>query len=319
MATQKVDDAQIIEGWKHTPSTTALARKLGISQRVMASRLGKLRAKGVVLPCPDTRSPHYGEVYRQKEEYPPRLAVKVDTGYVLVGSDAHYGPETSTAHKAFVKLCRELKPIGVVMNGDVFDGASVSRWPRMGWEQRLTVKQELEAVDKHMSQIEDVVKGGFKVWTLGNHCARYELRLAQSAPEYEGVPGFTLKEHFPLWRPCWSIWINDDVVVKHRFKGGIHATHNNTLWAGKTMVTGHLHSLKVTPLSDYNGTRWGVDTGTLAEPYGGVFEGYMEDSPRNWRSGFIVLSFHKGRLLWPEVVDVLEEGKVSFRGKVIEV
>jgi hypothetical protein len=49
---------------------------------------------------------------------------------------------------------------------------------------------------------------------------------------------------------------------KHRMKGGIHAAHNNTLHAGTTMVTGHLHSVKVTPFSDYNGTRWDVDTGT---------------------------------------------------------
>jgi hypothetical protein len=34
--------------------------------------------------------------------------------------------------------------------------------------------------------------------------------------------------------------------IKHRFKGGMHAPQNNTLWAGVTMVTGHLHSQKVT-------------------------------------------------------------------------
>ena len=56
--------------------------------------------------------------------------------------------------------------------------------------------------------------------------------------------------------------VNGNVVIKHRMKGGIHAAHKNTLHAGTTMVTGHLHSLKVTPFSDYNGTRWGVDTGT---------------------------------------------------------
>jgi hypothetical protein len=202
------------------------------------------------------------------------------------------------------------------MNGDLFDGAAVSRWPRIGWEARPTVKQELDAVKERLTEIEDVIKGE-KIWTLGNHDARYELRLAQAAPEYEGVMGFTLKEHFPLWKPCWSIWAND-TVIKHRFKGGIHATHNNAVNAGKSIVTGHLHSLKVTPFSDYTGTRFGVDCGTMADAYGGAFEGYMEDSPRSWRSGFVVLTFHRKRLLWPELVHVLEEGKVEFRGKVYE-
>lgn len=107
--------------------------------------------------------------------------------------------------------------------------------------------------------------------------------------------------------------------MKHRYKGGLHATHNNTMWAGKTMVTGHLHSLKVTPLTDYNGTRWGVDSGTLAEPYGPQFRDYTETNPLNWRPGFVVLTFQSGQLLDPELVRVRSEGEVVFRGKVIEV
>jgi hypothetical protein len=91
------------------------------------------------------------------------------------------------------------------------------------------------------------------------------------------------------------------------------------LWSGKTIVTGHLHSLRVTPLSDYTGTRYGVDCGTLADPYGPQFTHYTEDNPVNWRSGFVVLTFYRGRLLWPEVVHVIDEGQVTFRGKVYEV
>jgi hypothetical protein len=149
--------------------------------------------------------------------------------------------------------------------------------------------------------------------------SRYESRLAAIAPEYARVHGVHLKDHFPDWTPCWSVWINNDVVIKHRFKSGIHATHNNALWSGKTIVTGHLHSLRVTPLSDYTGTRYGVDCGTLADPYGPQFVHYTEDNPVNWRSGFVVLTFYRGRLLWPEVVHVIDEGQVTFRGRVYEV
>ena len=102
-------------------------------------------------------------------------------------------------------------------------------------------------------------------------------------------------------------------------RGGIHATRNNTLNAGTTIVTGHLHSLKVTPLTDYRGNRWGVDTGTLADPNGPQFVDYLEDNSTDWRSGFVVLTFHQGRLLWPEVVYVLDDTHVSFRGRIIEV
>jgi hypothetical protein len=111
----------------------------------------------------------------------------------------------------------------------------------------------------------------------------------------------------------------NDVCIKHRWKGGVHATHNNTLGAGTSIVTGHLHSLKVSAYTDYNGTRYGVDTGTLAEIDGDMFMNYTEDNPKNWRSGFAVLSFHKGKLLPPELVEVIEDGMVAFRGQVYEV
>jgi hypothetical protein len=41
--------------------------------------------------------------------------------------------------------------------------------------------------------------------------------------------------------------VNDSVMVKHRWKGGIHATHNNAVESGVSFCTGHLHSAKVTP------------------------------------------------------------------------
>lgn len=243
-------------------------------------------------------------------------------GIALVGSDAHYWPgAASTAHRAFCKLAAELKPSVVVMNGDASDGASISRWPRIGWDRKPGVQDELEACKKRMGEIEEAAGTKNLYWPLGNHDSRYETFLASKVPEFEGVEGFQLKSHFPLWSPCWSLWINDDVVVKHRYKGGIHAAHNNTIWSGKTMVTGHLHSLKVTPFSDYNGTRWGIDCGTLAEVQGPQFTDYTEDNPLNWRSGFVVLTFWNGKLLDPELVRVMDEqkGLAVFRGQVIEV
>jgi hypothetical protein len=84
------------------------------------------------------------------------------------------------------------------------------------------------------------------------------------------------------------------------------------------MVTGHLHSSKVTPYTDYNGTRYGVDTGCLADPYGPQFE-YTEDNPRNWRSGFAVLRFHEGKLLQPQLVIVHDSNHVDYCGQLIKV
>jgi hypothetical protein len=237
----------------------------------------------------------------------------------LVGSDCHYWPgPPSLMHRAFVRFCKEYKPRIVVMNGDVCDFGQISRHPPIGWEKLPEVQEEIEAAKERLHEIEKAAFRAEKIWTLGNHDSRFETRLATQAPQYAKVHGVHLSDHFPLWAPCWSVFINDDVVIKHRFKGGMHATHNNALWSGRSMVTGHLHSQRISPLTDYNGDRWGVDTGCIADPAHRAFLDYTEDSPKNWRDGFCVLTFRGGRLMPPELVSRWDEDHIVFRGEVIE-
>jgi len=217
----------------------------------------------------------------------------------------------------------ELKPHIVVANGDIFDGSSISRHARINWSAVPNVQQELQACQEALKEIEDACEKARHhtqlIWPLGNHDSRFESRLSEAASQFEGVVGMALKDHFPKWHPCWSCWLSDSVVIKHRYKNGVHATHTNTLNAGVTTVTGHLHSLKVTPFGDYNGTRWGVDTGTLAEIDGPQFIDYLEDGPVNWRSGFAVITMKDGKPLWPELVSKYAEGIINFRGQLIDV
>lgn len=310
-----LSDAEFVRLFeKH--GAAGMARRLGISARSVHERRRSIESRmRIVIRSPSGYSPTAG-----LEEHPARRYEQVKDSVILVGSDAHYWPGiVSTAHRAFVRFARELQPQIIVKNGDVMDFPSISRHAMIGWEERPRVVDEIEAAKERLQEIEDACKNAKLYWPLGNHDGRFETRLATQAPEYAKVNGVHLKDHFPRWRPCWSLWVNDDVVIKHRIKGGIHATRNNTLLAGKTTVTGHLHSLQVRPHSDYNGTRFGVDCGTLADPYGPQFVNYTEDNPVDWRSGFVVLTIHKGRLLWPEVVDVIGDGQVSFRGRVYEV
>jgi hypothetical protein len=250
-----------------------------------------------------------------------RIHIKAKDGHVIVFSDAHYWPgDPTTAHRALVHFTRKLQPIAVICNGDAVDMAAASRHPPIGWEKQPTVQQEIEAAQDRLHEVMEAGAMDTKyIWNLGNHDARFETRLASVAPEYALVAGIHLHDHFPLWDRAWSTWINDEVVIKHRFKGGLHAPWNNTMNAGKTMVTGHLHSAKVHPFTDYNGTRFGVDTGCLADPFGKQFTNYTEDNPRNWVSAFGVLTFNDGKLLWPELVVVWDKDTVQFRGELIRV
>ena len=313
------NDNEFIEIWNTHKSAKKMSDAIGMDVRQILRRRKKIEDKsGVAL----VSSHKTASVNRP--ENPVRKELGIENGVVLVFSDAHFWPGIhTTAYKGVLWAIKEFQPKAIIANGDVFDGASVSRFPRIGWDSTPSIIQELKACEIALGEIEETAKKARHnvnlVWTMGNHDARFENRLAANAPQYEFVKGFSLKDHFPAWHPCWSCWPTDEVVVKHRWKGGIHATHNNTSMSGKSMVTGHLHSLKVTPFADYNGTRYGVDTGTLAEPDGPQFINYLEDGPTNWRSGFAILTFHEGKLLWPELVHKWSEGKIEFRGKVYDV
>jgi hypothetical protein len=320
MVARKVDDNEILGAWEQTPSSTELAVRLGIAKRTMDARIAKLRAKGHSLPARDRRSPHYGRDVAGLNNHPAAINLGIEDGEVLIGSDSHYWPGiVSTAHKAFVEMAKDRKPKIIIKNGDEADFPQISRHAPIGWESRPKLSEEVDNLKAMLSEIEKVSPNSRRLWPLGNHDARFETRLATQAPEYANIHGVHLKDNFELWEPCWAVFINSDTVIKHRMRGGMHATRNNTLNAGRTMVTGHLHSLKVTPLSDYNGTRWGVDCGTMADPYGPQFYNYTELNPLDWRSGFVLLTFNKGRLLWPETVWVSGQDEVQFRGQTLRV
>jgi len=313
-AHQVLDEDTFIEEF-YKMGAAAMSRKHQIDVRgIHHRRRGIEKRRGIVL-TPPSRGGHV----QQLDKHPASIQLGIQDGIILVGSDAHYWPGiVSTAHRAFVEFCKEYKPKVVVMNGDVMDFPSISRFEAsswLDWENRPSVADEIENAAAMLEEIKKASKGARHIFPLGNHDARLETRIASKAPELAKMKGVHLKDHFPDWEPCYAALVNNDTVIKHRMKGGIHATRNNTLNAGRTMVTGHLHSMKVTALSDYNGTRWGVDCGTMADPYGPQFSNYVELNPLDWRSGFCLLTIKKGKLLWPELVWVSGPGTIQFRGK----
>lgn len=311
---QKYTDQEFIDCWNENKSASKVAKVLGMGVRAVNSRRRALENRYRIRL--QSASPHAQEYYVR--DHMSRMDVDIENATIFVASDAHYWPgESSEAHKAFVRLIKKTKPDIIVMNGDAFDGATISRFGKIGFATHdiPSVKQELEAVSDRLGEIEKVAGNAKLIFTMGNHDMRFENRLANTVPEFEGVAGFSLKEHFPRWLFCMSVFVNKNLMIKHRYHNGVHATWNNSLKSGVSMVTGHLHRLQATIVSDYNGTRWGVDTGTLSDTEGDHMS-YGEDNPKNHCSGFAVLTVVNGRLIQPEFCAVLD-GVPYFRGKPV--
>jgi hypothetical protein len=321
--TETCSDTEFIQLWGQLQSATRISEHLGVSIRAVHSRRRWIENHyHMTLGSSDHRGFKYDR--NRPKSFSPlkQIDLGILDGTIIVFSDAHFllGQRT-TAFKGLLWAIQEFKPKAVICNGDAFDGATISRHDVTDQPQSSVI-QELKACQGALGEIEETAKAERHnvklLFTFGNHDVRFANRLAQHAPQFKDVHGFKLTDHIPDWEFCWAVWPTPEVIIKHRYKGGIHATHNATLNAGVSCVTGHLHSLKVTPFSDYNGTRYGVDTGTLAEIDGPQFT-YAELNPSNHRSGFAVLNFFNGELLWPELVAKHSEDHIQFRGDVIDV
>ena len=321
-----ITDAQFIECWTKLGSPTLVGKELKMNPRSALNRRASIVAKhGLELPTHSSLRDKKKEKPKKIDQAPHNVRRGIDIDKVkrvIVFSDAHFTDTTTTAFKALLMMIDTFKPEVIICNGDAFDGQVLSRFPSINYDAKPSVLEELKYCREHLDEIEKHRPSGCRlIWTLGNHDMRYEAWLVNKVPEYSGVDGFSLKYHFPNWETCWSFWIGEETVVKHRYKGGRTAGYSNLMAAGNTnIITGHTHVLCVSPISGYQGTFFGVQTGCLADPMSSTFE-YCEDSPKDWRSGFVMLSFDQGRMLMPELIMVSDEqnGEFEFRGCINKV
>ena len=307
-------EEEFIAIWRELGSPTLVAERLGISIRNVYTRRNDIQSRlKIELPTDDLRT-------RPSIVIPPdhkRVEATI-TGSVVIFSDAHFYPGyDGVGYQALLEIIKDIKPKLIIANGDILDAASMSSFSPMGWHKPPTLKQELDAVQAAMTGIQKAARGAYLHRTIGNHDIRFEKRLAAAVPEIRDVYGMSLKDHLPHWKESWSVFINKNTIVKHRYHSGIHSTYNNVLRSGINMICGHTHMLEVKPFGDYRGRRYGVATGMLADPKSDAFH-YLEDAPTTWCQGFAVISFDsEGRMAPPELCEVIE-GRAFFRGQIVK-
>lgn len=249
-----------------------------------------------------------------------QLKMNIDDGTVVIFSDAHLHPSRgySIAAKALIKLVEELKPYAIIDNGDLLDFSSISRHDPLGWDDSVTIADELDIGFKFLSELKEKSPSSRCISLQGNHTDRMDKFLVKHCPQFKGLKGFKYSDQLPEgWEYSLSAMINDDTIILHQFHGGVHSAYNNVVKSGLNILTGHTHILECKPFTDYKGTRYGIQTGTLADPKENPFFDYTLGTPLNWQSGFVILTFIHGKLQQPELATVNSDNNVFFRGKNI--
>lgn len=321
----KKRDELFIETWnKSGGSPTIVGQELGITLRAVLARRNRIEERHKTLLVSNN---HLAIKHK------PELAIaiinsrrdvnriEIQDGIILVGSDAHYAPGViPIAHKALCNLIVDLgsQVKAVVLNGDILDGGAITKHGRIRWKQPPSVKDELDAVIARTTDIEQAVAPGTHLMrTYGNHCARFESRLSAMVPQFEGVAGFTLRDHLPKWEDSDRIDVNEDMAIIHDWHSGIHSGWNDVLKGGCHTVTGHTHELGAKAHKGFKGVHYGIKTGMLADETQEQFDYRVGKPGFNWQSGFAVLTWRNGMLLHPEFCAVRDDGNAYFRGKLM--
>ena len=131
-----------------------------------------VRATGRVLSMPPStvqarldmiqlRYPEMWELYEKSNDgitaqwlYPQVLTGELVDGCIIIGGDAHIWPGVDTIMmKAFVKVAKQIKPKMICLNGDIIDGARVSRHGSTLGSAAPKVSAEIDAAKAWMDQL----------------------------------------------------------------------------------------------------------------------------------------------------------------------
>jgi hypothetical protein len=317
-------DAEFLALWhQFKGSSVAMQKALNIDVANVYRRRRRIEKRlGQALLCHSPQSPD-AVLIGPENTYIRKNSATLTDGVIVVFTDAHIHPGVqTTAQRALLKLLPKIKPDIVVDNGDSFDGGQISRHDRIGWDRRPTVQEELQANGEFHDAVRRAAKGAKFFWNWGNHDMRYPTRLAAQVPEFMGVAGMRLEDHFPEWHFGICLTINPEdrcpLLIKHRYRGGDHADWNNTMRAGIHIGTGHDHQMGARRFADKRGVRWGMRFGTLSDADLPIFD-YQEANPSQQVSGFGVLKYKNSRLMCPQFCEVIADGRVEYMGEEYEV
>ena len=182
-----------------------------------------------------------------KTDYTP---YKINQSKVLIISDLHFPYQDNQAIRLAIKYGKEQNVNCILINGDLFDFAGISRHEK-DWRQR-SVYEEFEAVRLFLNSLRKHFPKTKIVYKLGNHDERWEKWLFLRAPEIFDDPEFKLESRLRLGELKIDI-VKDKLPIKigkltvlhgHELaggSGGVNPARATFLKTLDSVLVGHYH------------------------------------------------------------------------------
>jgi len=275
----------------------------------------------------------YQERYIHPHVYEPAERELTGTELVLSISDTHATFLSPFVWHAFLRACIMLEPDYIVLNGDILEGADISRHPKIpGWSVPLQV--EFDFAREMFRQLREVAPDAEIIWTAGNHgLDRIAAYCSQVAPALAGLRnlrfdklagvddyGVKLAQAGSIMSPQGTegdlpgIMIHDYLIHHGTLLG--QTPHLSELRkALRSGQSGHVHRAGISMMSHEGASISWMSTPMGCTPRAG--RAYMKGRHTGWQMGFGVAFLHPGGRVHQYPV-ICDEGVCMFEGTVIE-
>ena len=174
----------------------------------------------------------------------------INQSRTLIISDLHFPYQDNKAINIAINYGKEKKVNCILLNGDVFDFAGISKHEK-SWRQR-SVHQEFEAVRIFLNSLREHFPKAKIVYKYGNHDERYEKFLFLKAPEIFDCTDFKLEVLLKLGELKIEV-VKDKLPIKigkltvlhgHELfggSGGVNPARGTFLKTLESVVVGHYH------------------------------------------------------------------------------
>lgn len=236
--------------------------------------------------------------------------------YVVL-SDIQIPFQDDSALEVAYKLIKDVKPDGVILNGDIVDCYSISDFHKDPYSQ-ADLEAEIAGACNLMGKLSKVPN---KVWIGGNHEDRWRRVIWKQGSPYRAMfrsfqEAFQMGSYAFRWRPYGDYVLLGKLMVTHgsmvsKHSGQTAKAHYDKY--GRSVLVGHTHRLGAYYHRNMEGTYAAFENGCLCS----LTPEYTQHP--NWQQGFSVVEVGDAGLFHVTQCPILKGCMCFYGDKLVRV